>query len=316
VRCWTPPHHRWERWTLASELLCHRTALYHATDFVLPLLPRSIGRVVTVHDLAFLDAPEELDPPAFRYYARTVASVRAADRVIAVSATTAARLVALCPEVRDRVRVIYHGVDRRWFQPVLDAWQRVERALGTGARRPLVLAVGTVEPRKGYDILLDAFWLVRQWYSGEPLLVIVGQEGWKAGHVVQRIREEEARGLVRWIEGADDGLLQALYTVSSVLVVASRDEGFCFPALEALAAGVPVVAFAVGALPEILGQAGVLVAERTAEALAAGISVVLSDDTRRQQLVRAGRARAEEFSWERAARETIRVYREALGDGG
>jgi glycosyltransferase involved in cell wall biosynthesis len=179
-----------------------------------------------------------------------------------------------------------------------------------------VLAVGTVEPRKGYDILLDAFWLVRQWYSGEPLLVIVGQEGWKAGHVVQRIREEEARGLVRWIEGADDGLLQALYTVSSVLVVASRDEGFCFPALEALAAGVPVVAFAVGALPEILGQAGVLVAERTAEALAAGISVVLSDDTRRQQLVRAGRARAEEFSWERAARETIRVYREALGDGG
>jgi len=314
VRCWTPPHHRFEYWTLGAELTLHRPALYHATDFVLPALPQWIRRVVTIHDLAFLDAPWELEPAAWRYYARTIPSASAADRIIAVSHATAVRLCEHCPEVADRIRIIYHGVDPRWFEPLPDARATVTATFGPIVNRPLLLAVGTVEPRKGYELLLDAFRIVWEKFSREPLLVIVGQVGWNVQNTVRRLRAEQAAGRILWVREANDDLLRAVYAVSSLLVVASREEGFCLPALEAMATGVPVVAFAVGALPEVLGDAGVLVHDRTAEALAATICDLLSDESLRCRLVETGKARAAQFSWQETARNTLQVYREALGE--
>ncbi|MCX7624321.1 MAG: glycosyltransferase family 4 protein [Thermomicrobium sp.] len=315
IRCLTPPHHRFEVWTLAIELARRRPSLFHATDFVLPVLPRSVRGIVTIHDLAFLDAPHELAPEAYRYYVRTLSRARKADRVIADSRATAAKIVERCPELMDRVRVVHLGVDRRWFAFPPGADEILTERLGDLATRPLVLAVGTVEPRKRYDLLLDTFRLLREELGGEPFLVVVGQRGWRAEATAARLRREEAKGTLRWLEDADDAVLQALYSRSSLLVVASRDEGFCLPALEALAAGLPVVAFAVGALPEVLGDAALLVTEETPEALATACVQVLRDAHLRQQLSARGRVRAQQFSWEKTARETLRVYREVLQDG-
>jgi alpha-1,3-rhamnosyl/mannosyltransferase len=249
-----------------------------------------------------------------RYYARTIQSVQKADRIIAVSRATAARLGEYCPGVADRTRIVHHGVDARWFQPFPDAEAHVTSTLGPIGDRPVVLAVGTIEPRKDYDLLLDAFRIVWEKHDREPLLIVVGQVGWRVEDTVRRLRTEQARGRLRWVERADDDLLHALYSVSSVLAVASRDEGFCLPVVEALAVGLPVVAFAVGALPEVVEDSGLLVDERTAEALAEGISAVLSDRMLRCRLVRAGKVRAAQFSWLDTARKTVQVYREALGE--
>ncbi|MFN3338050.1 MAG: glycosyltransferase, partial [Thermomicrobium sp.] len=111
LRVRTPPHHRFEEWTLGWELARRPVSLVHATDFVLPRLPKRMRGVVTIHDLAFLDAPSELAPDARRYYARTLPSLRRADRIIAVSHATARRIAEFVPEVAARIRVIHHGVD-------------------------------------------------------------------------------------------------------------------------------------------------------------------------------------------------------------
>ncbi len=314
LRCWTPPHHGLEHWTLGWELVRHRVALFHATDFVLPWLPRSVRCVVTIHDLAFLDAPDELDPAALRYYSRTLASADRADVVITVSQYTAMRLLEYRPHLSDRLRVVYHGIDHRWFGPLPHARDLARAALGDLGERPLLLAVGTIEPRKGYDLLLDALRIVRDWLDPPPLLVVVGQRGWKTEHLEARLQQAEAQGWLRWLTDVDDDLLRALYATSTLLVVASRDEGFCFPAAEALAAGLPVVAFAVGALPEVLADVGFLVYQRTAEALAEAIYTLVEDEARRATLAQAGKRRAQCFSWQRAAEETLQVYREALSD--
>ncbi|MCM8746701.1 glycosyltransferase family 4 protein [Thermomicrobium sp. CFH 73360] len=320
VRVWTPPHHALEEWTLGWELARQPVSLVHATDFVLPRLPKRIRGVVTIHDLAFLDAPGELAPDAARYYARTLPTLRRADRIIAVSHATARRIAEFVPDVAPRIRVIHHGVDERWFHPHPDPIGQLTSVFGREpslflSARPIVLAVGTIEPRKRYDLLLDAFLALHRSLESAPFLVIVGQEGWNATETVLRIRSYQERGILRWFPDADDGLLHALYSIAAVLVVPSRDEGFCLPALEALAAGVPVVAFAVGALPEVVGDAALLVHDQTIEALAEACRVLLQNESLRQTYARRGRARARQFSWARAAEQTLTVYREALEDG-
>lgn len=320
LRVWTPPHHPLEEWTLGWELARQPVALVHATDFVLPHLPKRIRGVVTIHDLAFLDAPGELAPDAHRYYARTLPGLRRADRIIAVSHATARRIAEFVPDVAPRIRVIHHGVEERWFHPHPDPIRQLSSVLGheTGfpfTSRPIVLAVGTVEPRKRYDLLLDAFLALHRWLEGAPFLVIVGQEGWNVATTIMRVRRLQAQGILQWLADAHDDLLHALYSVATVLVVASRDEGFCLPALEALAAGLPVVAFAVGALPEVAGDAALLVRDQTSEALAEACRTLLQNDSLRQDYARRGRARARQFSWTRAAEQSLTVYREALEDG-
>ncbi|MDW7981760.1 MAG: glycosyltransferase family 1 protein [Thermomicrobium sp.] len=319
LRVRTPPHYRWERWTLGWELTRASIRLFHATDFVLPRLPRFIRRIVTVHDLAFLDAPHELTPEAQRYYRQTLWSLRQADRIIAVSHVTADRIAIHAPEVVDRVRVIHHGVEPRWFAAHPDPARRLAPLLGAQwlherSTHHILLAVGTVEPRKRYDLLLDAFLATVPVLPARPLLVIVGQEGWNAGNTISRIRELERRGSVRWFSDADDDLLHALYSVAAALVITSRDEGFCLPALEALAAGLPVVAFPVGALPEVLGEAALFVAEQTPRALSRGLETAVLDVSRRRDVIERGRRRARTYDWRTTAERTLAVYQEALAD--
>ncbi|WP_448574755.1 glycosyltransferase family 4 protein [Thermomicrobium sp.] len=317
LRVMTPPHHRLETWILGCELAFRSIRVYHATDFVLPRLPPWIRGVTTIHDLAFLDAPGDLTPSSFRYYRQTLARLRAADRIIVPSEATARRLQLVVPETSERIRVIYHGV-HQWGSTVTDAWERSSQILmpRLGPRiegRPLLLAVGTIEPRKRYDLLLKAFSLLRQAdVQPAPLLVIVGQEGWQCTSTVQQFRVGERERVLCWLSDIDDEDLHALYSVASALIVASRDEGFCLPAAEAMAHGVPVVAFAVGALPEIVGDAGLLIREETAASLAGALVRLLSDTDLRAELAYRARLRAQRFSWEESCRRTLAVYQEVL----
>jgi len=321
LRVMTPPHHPMETWSLGCELAFRGIRVYHATDFVLPRLPPWIRGVTTIHDLAFLDAPGDLTPSALRYYRRTLERLRAADRIIVPSEATARRLRSVVPERGEHIRVIYHGVHHQWGSTVSDAWERSSRILMPRLgpqieERPLLLAVGTIEPRKRYDLLLKAFSLLRQAdVQPAPLLVIVGQEGWQCTSTVQQFRVGERERVLCWLSDIDDEDLHALYSVASALVVASRDEGFCLPAVEAMAHGVPVVAFAVGALPEIVGDAGLLVREETAASLAGALVRVLSDADLRAELAHRARLRAQRFTWEESSRRTLAVYQEVLDRG-
>jgi len=177
--------------------------------------------------------------------------------------------------------------------------------LPAGLEPGFVLAVGTIEPRKNYPRLLAAYRALRA-PGDAPPLVIAGRAGWAYGDTLDRIRAEPG---VRYLGHVDEATLAALYENASVLAFPSLYEGFGLPLLEAMARGVPAVAGRVGAMPELAGDAAVLVDPEDVDAIAAGLEAVLGDPALRQRLGAAGRARAAGFTWRRSADLTRDVLR-------
>ncbi len=244
--------------------------------------------VVTVHDVLALEHPgwySRANALQQRLAVRRL--VRAARRVIVPSRWTADRLVAVTGADRERIRVVPWGVDARFSPAAVPA-----------PERPYVLAVGTLQPRKGLDALLDAM-------DGlDHRLVVAGARGWHDEALFARLQDRATvTGRV-----SDDELL-ALLRGADALVHASPYEGFGFPPLEAMACGTPVVAVRRSSVPEVVGDAGELAEPGE---LGAALRRVLGDPARQAELRERGRERAREFSWERCAAATVDVYREVL----
>jgi glycosyltransferase involved in cell wall biosynthesis len=252
--------------------------------------------VVTVHDLSF-----ERDPGLMntrdRLIFRTVVprSARKAARVLAVSELTKRDLIELYGIVEDKIIVVPNGVNDV-FTP--------EGPRSNG--EPYALFVGALQPRKDAATAIEALALIG---DGAPRLVLVGRD--KGGRADAQ-RTAERNGLATRVEFrghvAQDELA-ALYRGAACLVFPSRYEGFGLPVLEAMASGTPVVATTAGALPEVSGNAAILVDERNPVALAGGIERAIAD---RERLVKAGLERARRFTWAETARRTLEVYRELL----
>lgn len=319
TRVLTPPHHRFERMTLGIELSLRAPRIVHSPDFIAPVAPRS-KRVVTVHDLAFMTNPELLTLESRRYYGQLERSLRVADTVIAVSHYTAGQLLELTSADAHKVVTIHNGVATEGAAMTLDDAREVIRAkVATPSSnlilsdRPIILTIGTVEPRKRQPLLLSA---MKQPMLSElgprPLLVLVGQRGWQCDDIVSEINFAAARRDLVWLEQVDDELLGALYRAASVFALSSLDEGFGLPLLEAMNSGLPAVAANRGALPEVAAGAAVLVDGDRPEEWACAIQRVLSNERLRQDLRQMGRQRAVSMSWEETARRTVELYRDLL----
>ncbi|HEX7102343.1 MAG TPA: glycosyltransferase family 1 protein [Nitrolancea sp.] len=315
----TPPHFRFERVTLGAECAMRRPALLHSPDFIAPLAVGS-RRIVTVHDLAFIRYPELLTDDARRYYGQIERSVAVADRVIAVSDYTARQLCDFTRVDPSKIVTIPNGIDHCAMEISHDeAITQVrdeldeDRAAVVLAERPVILVVGTIEPRKRQQLVLRALaHLPHSCGRFFPLVVLVGQRGWACEPIVTEIERSGADGQAVWIENGSDRLLSALYHRATLLAMPSLDEGFGLPLVEAMGAGLPVVAARRGALPEVTGGAAILVDDDNSEAWAEAIRSVIENEPLRQELRRAGRVRAAQFSWERTALETAELYREVL----
>jgi glycosyltransferase involved in cell wall biosynthesis len=184
-----------------------------------------------------------------------------------------------------------------------------------GLERPYLLHVGRLDPGKNLRTLLAALAELRD--GGAPHdLVLAGPPGWKNEGFFRLLRELDLEGRVRLLGYVPDADLPALYTAADVFVFPSLYEGFGLPPLEAMACGTPVVASSRSAMPEVLGDAAVLVDPRDARALAGAVRRVLDDGPLRSGLRQAGLRRAEAYSWEAAARATVRVYGRAAEGGG
>jgi glycosyltransferase involved in cell wall biosynthesis len=309
-RVFTPPHNRLERWTLPLELLARRPwpALLHSVDHVSPAW-RNWRSVVTLHDLAFLLYPATHTADSRAYYAASGESVRRAERVIAVSQRTASDAVRLLGVDPARVRVVPEAAAPGFRPRDAAAFQFVAQRLRLD-ERPYVLFVGTLEPRKNVPLLLDAFAQVQAGLDAQ--LLVVGGRGWLDEPIFAALARLGLGDAVRFLGGLDQDDLAALYSHAGVLVLPSVYEGFGLPVLEAMACGAPVVCSNAGPLPEVAGDAAVLLAPDDAGQWAQAILSVMTDARLADDLRQRGFARAATFSWERAAVATRDVYREAL----
>jgi glycosyltransferase involved in cell wall biosynthesis len=286
ARLFTPSHHRWEQLLLPLELLPRNIDVLHSPDYIPPFV-RRCRSVITVHDLAFLRWPEFLTPDSRAYFNGHIRrAVSSADAIIAVSQATKQDLLELLDVPAEKVRMIYEAPG---FQ-----------AAPGQAREDYVLFAGTFEPRKNLVRLIEAFAQVKQGgYTGK--LVLAGQAGWLAEPILESVQRHSAFVEVRQFE-------PALYARAKLLAFPSLYEGFGLPVLEAMASGTPVLTSNVSSLPEIAGDAALLVDPKDVEAIAEGMWRVLNDGALAAELSRKGLARAAEFSWERAARQTLDVY--------
>lgn len=294
----------WQHVRLPRALRAVRPDLYHDTKNALPCR-LEVPAVVTVHDLAHVRCPETFGF-ASRLFLRvsTADAVRRARIVIVPSESTARDLAELLPASKGKVRVVPHGISPH-RPPSEEALARVRARVGEG---PFVLHVGTIQKRKNVDLLVRAVRLLRA--EGLPQrAVLAGRRGWKSDAAFREIARDDA---ALWLgeTGADD--LAALHALADVFCSPSGYEGFGLTVAEAMAAGVPVVASRNSSLPEVVGDAGVLLDALTPEAIAAALRALLLDPDRRRRLGAAGAARAATFTWERAAEGTARAYREAL----
>jgi glycosyltransferase involved in cell wall biosynthesis len=284
--------------------------LFHGTSFDLPRR-HAAPAVVTVHDLALLRFPELGTTALRRMVERSCTAVRRANAVIAVSAATCRDVVELCGVEANRVHVVYNGVAPA-FQPLPAATARARAAARIGSDQPYILHVGTLEPRKNLPTLLRAFAALEGDPARPPRLVLAGRRGWGDAPIFAAVDELGLRDSVTFLGDVDPSDLPPLYAAATALVYPSLYEGFGLPVLEAMACGAPVIASESSALPEIVGEAGLLVDGGDVDAVREAIRRVASDEALRSELRARGLQRARRFSWQRAARETLAVYRSVL----
>jgi glycosyltransferase involved in cell wall biosynthesis len=283
--------------------------VYHSTQLSLPAR-RDFPAVVTIHDLAPLIWPAHyLRLPYSRVgHAWQYALARRADAVIAVSAATKRDVVERLRVPEERVTVVPEAVDSEFTPPSTEEGRALARSR-FGVPDRYVLYVGQFDPRKNVRGLLRAFAAVAD-RDKDLRLVIVGELGKLSSHLRDALESERApRDRVIVTGFVDDATLAALYAGAECLLHAALLEGFGLTPLESLAAGTPVVGYAGGAVAEVVGDAGLLVPSGDAGALGTALGRFLDDEVLRDGLRARARLRASAFSWDRAADETLAVYR-------
>lgn len=297
----------WEQTILPVEARLRHLDLLHNPLHVAPVL-RDTPVVVTVHDLAFLKYPEHV-PRGRRLYLTpgTRWSAKRARKVIAISTNTADDLMTWLGLPAKRIEVIPLAPPVS-IRPVTGPVLR-DFLLKADLKRPYLLTVGTLEPRKNLKTLLRAFATLVPAIPHD--LVLVGPEGWLNEGLGETLRALDLGGRVRLTGFVSDDELSGWYSAAECFVFPSVYEGFGLPPLEAMRCGAPVVTTNASSLPEVVGEAALTVDPFDADALAAAIKSVLSDGELAADLRARGTARVGEFSWARTARATLEVYREA-----
>ena len=303
----------WTNWFLPPLLRHHQIDVYHGVcNFELPL-KKVCQYVVTIHDLVPLFFPELVPKKHllfFRLFMKRVAHT--ADVIITDSEHSKQDIVRHLQIPEEKIRVIYLGyTPPRAFDDVQNKLSSVLYRYHIS--RPYLLFVGVIEPKKNLERLVDAFVMLRKTYArGQELqLVLAGGKGWFSEQLYRKVQELNLGEYVLFTGFVPDEDLPFLYHGAEVFVFPSIYEGFGLPVIEAMSYGTPVVTSTASSLPEIAGNAGILVNPLDPDDILQGILAVLTDNVKRDDMRAAGPLQAQKFSWKDTAEQTYHVYQEA-----
>lgn len=317
----------WTHARLSAELLAHPPNVLFVPAHVVPIgmpLQRHTNAVVTVHDMGYLHVPEA-HTAAHRLYLRlsTAWSAQVARQVIAISQATRNDLVRYAAIPAEKITVIHHGVAKR-FQPA--APQTVAETLSHYAiTAPYLLFIGTVQPRKNLERVIEAFAHIDSgWWAADGSenstvhpppptahLVIAGKKGWLSDAIEQKAAALGIAERVRFIGYVPDQDVPPLLSGALGFVFPSLYEGFGMPVLEAMACGAPVITANTSSLPEVAGDAALLVDPHDTHAIANAMRRLLAEPELRAELAERGKTRAAQFTWDACAAATLKVLEHA-----
>lgn len=294
-----------------SNKLQSKIDLFHAPDHYIPRLGK-IPVVATVMDAIPFVHPEWVSKRlrtfknvAFRQMARS------AQRIITISEYSKADIVHYFGIPAERISVTHLGVDSVFAQPVA---QDVKTAVLAryGLQPGFFVFVGTIQPRKNVARIIDAHRMLPERIQKACPLVIVGRNGWGTDELLPELQALESRGCGRWLNNVADAELHALLQSARALVYPSLYEGFGLPVLEGFAAGLPVISSNTTSIPEVAGDAALLVNPEHSAEIAAAMLRLAEDDALATDLVERGQRRVKSFTWDNCLQQTVRVYKELV----
>ena len=300
----------WEQTVLPSLASKTKIDLLHSLHYTKPL--RLIcASVVTFHDMTYYLYPQlhtwtrrMIFPTAMRL------SSKQADAIIAVSESTRKDVIRLLQIDPEKIYTTHLGVDPT-FRVISDIESRERAATDYRLPEKFILYLGTIEPRKNLPVLIRAYKQLVE--SGtEHKLFLVGKYGWMYKEVLNLVNELDIEDMVYFTGYVPQEDLPLVYNLASLFVYPTIYEGFGLPALEAMACGVPVITSKIASLPEIVGDAGILIPVDDADALYSAMKRILQDQVLREKLIQDGLVRSKSFSWKRTAQLTHQVYQTVL----
>ena len=301
-----------EQFAVPLDLRREGADLFHAPHYVLPALT-PCRSVVTIHDCIHLRFPQYLPNRLGYAYARSslwVAAHRSA-RVLTVSEASKRDILQYFDVPESKVAVIPNAIDERFSEaPPPDEVVRVQERYQL--YDPFILYAGNIKPHKNLERLIEAFHTLRRGELEHVKLLIIGDEISKYATLRRSVHRYQLHKHVRFFGFVPDATLAILYRLARVFVFPSLYEGFGLPPLEAMASGTPVVTSNVSALPEVVGDAAMLIDPYQPEAIAGAIRRVLTDDRLREDMRERGLARARQFSWDRSVQRVREIYGEVL----
>lgn len=304
---WLPLRFLLEQMVLPLLLLRYRIDVLHSLHYSFPLVRFGTKQVVTLHDMTFFNMPEVHMPVKVAYFRAFIrASILFADKIIFVSDSTRRDCVARFGAIKGSAEVIHLGKSKA-LRPSLDGaeLERVSRKYGLGSE--FVLYIGTIEPRKNLSRLVSAFARISDRHP-KLLLVLAGAKGWMYDDLLDTVGKLKLESRVVFTGFVQEEEKPFLLAAAKAFVYPSLYEGFGIPVLEALACGVPTVTSRTSSIPEVAGQAALLVDPLDVDAMACALERVLSDDTVRQQLRQESLLQAAKFSWTQTAELTLMAY--------
>ncbi|MFQ5456260.1 MAG: glycosyltransferase family 4 protein [Nitrospirota bacterium] len=297
----------WDYLKLPYYITKHKIDIFHHTKNIVPLFTSRIS-VVTIHDLAPFIFPETFPIHHRIYLQRNMLRVSThAERIITVSQNSKKDIINILKVDEKKIDVVYNGISDR-FREIKDS------GLISGVRDKynlwdkIILYVGTIQPRKNVDILIKVFHSLKRENKIEHKLVIVGREGWLSKPMHLLIRELNLEGEVFLAGSIPDEELPIFYNMADIFVYLSSYEGFGLSILEAMACCTPVIASNISSIPEVVGDSGILVNPKDLNEIKEAIIRLISDRNLHNYYCQKGIERAGHFSWDRSAKEVIKVY--------
>ncbi len=307
---WRKNSNLWLQSLLPVILKKNKVDLFHGTLFLDPILSH-VPSIITIYDMVLNTFPETMSwKNRLPLKLLMKSSAKKAARIIAISESTKKDIIKFIEIQPEKIRVIYPGVSKN-FSPLNDENDGVildSLKLSPG----YILTVGTLEPRKNLIRLLNAYKMIVSGDGEIPQLVIVGGHGWLKVDINKIVDSLGLSKKVLFTGYVSDNDLPALYRNAKIFVYPSLYEGFGLPPLEAMACGIPVISSDTSSIPEVVGDAGLLVDPYRTDEIARAINIVLRNEELYTRLKRAGITRSGLFSWDKTAQETIKLYQEVI----
>lgn len=307
---------RWSQFYLPAQLKKYKIDIYHATwNGAVPVLTK-VPSVLTVHDLIplALDGYFKNWRRRYKYIFLMRSALWKAKAIIAVSESTKSDLIRYFNVPKEKIKVVHLGIDKEILQ--VDEQEGKVILKGFGIDKEYIVNIGSFDRRRNADTFIKAFALfVKNTHIDCQIVIIGGYDNFK--NEVERLKEVAAGcnlgGKVIFANYVSERQMSILLTNAKMMVHPSLYEGFCLPVLEAMRAGIPVVASNRGSVPQIAGDAAIFIDPADEAGTARAIGSLWQDNNKREEFIKKGAARIKEFSWQKTAEDTINIYREVLG---